>query len=135
MGGRGASSGGRYLKDGTYLPYGSEYKTILKSGNIKFVKSKGDSANAPKETMTKGRVYVTVNTDDKLKFISYYDMDGKKRKTIDLTKPHNKTLPHTHHGYEHSEGDSSKGYANLTPKEKKMVEKVQELWYNRNNKQ
>lgn len=134
MGGRGASSGGRYLKDGTYLKYGSEYKTVLKDGNIKFVKAVNGSATAPKETMTKGRVYVTVNADDKLKFISYYDTDNKRSKTIDLTKPHDGVLPHTHHGYEHSENDSAKGYANLTTEEKKMVARVRKLWYNRSGK-
>lgn len=134
MGGRGASSGGRYLKDGTYLKYGSEYRTVLKSGNIKFVKSNSGSTNAPLETMTSGRVYVTVNGNNELKFISYYDKDNKRRKTIDLTKPHKGVLPHTHHGYEHAEKDSAKGFAKLTEKEKRMVARVKALWYNRKGK-
>ena len=37
-------------------------------------------------------------------------------------------MPHTHHGYNHNENDSSKGYANLTEKEKKMVERVKLAW-------
>lgn len=37
-------------------------------------------------------------------------------------------MPHTHHGYNHNEDDSSKGYANLTEKEKKMVERVNLAW-------
>ncbi len=40
--------------------------------------------------------------------------------------------PHTHHGYEHNENDGKKGAANLTTKEKKMVEKVKKIWYNYN---
>lgn len=134
MGGRGASSGGRHLKDGTYLKYGSEYRTVLKSGNIKFVKSNSGSTNAPLETMTRGRVYVTVYGNNELKFISYYGKDNKRRKTIDLTKPHKGILPHTHHGYEHAENDSAKGFAKLTEKEKRMVARVKALWYNRNGK-
>lgn len=130
MGGRGASSG----MSAKGKPYGSEYKTVLKAGNVKFVKAVGGSATAPLETMTKWRVYVTVNADDKLKFISYYDKVNKRAKTIDLTKPHEGVLPHTHHGYNHAENDSAKGYANLTTEEKKMVARVEKLWDNRNSK-
>lgn len=134
MGGRGASSGWRKLKNGTYLPYGSEYRTVYKDGNIKFVKTTNGSATAPLETMTRGRVYVTVNAADEMKFISYYDNQNKRTKTIDLTKPHKGVLPHTHHGYEHFENDSKKGFANLTTEEKAMVAMVRKLWYNRRSK-
>lgn len=130
MGGRGASSG----VSAKGKPYGSEYHTALKGGNIKFVKANNGSATAPLETMTRGRVYVTVNAADELKFISYYDNQNKRTKTIDLTKPHKGVLPHTHHGYEHFENDSAKGFANLTTKEKKMVERVKRMWYNRHSK-
>lgn len=130
MCGRGASSG----MSAKGKPYGSEYKTVLKAGNVKFVKAVVGSATAPLETMTKGRVYVTVNADDKLKFISYYDKVNKRAKTIDLTKPHEWVLPHTHHGYNHAENNSAKGYANLTTEEKKMVARVEKLWDNRNSK-
>ena len=130
MGGRGASSG----MSAKGKSYGSEYKTVLKAGNVKFVKAVGSSATAPLETMTKGRVYVTVNTDDKPKFIPYYDKVNKRVKTIDLTKPHEGVLPHTHHGYNHAENDSAKGYANLTTEEKNMVAWVEKLWDNRNSK-
>lgn len=130
MGGRGVSSG--VSVKGT--PYGSEYHTVLKGGNIKFIKANDGSATAPLETMTRGRVYVTVNAADRLKFISYYDNENKRAKTIDLTKPHKGILPHTHHGYEHFENDSAKGFANLTTEEKKMVERVKRVWYNRHSK-
>lgn len=130
MGGRGASSGVSVKGK----PYGSEYKTVIKSSNIKFVKASNGSATAPLETMTRGRVYVTVNAADELKFISYYDNQNKRTKTIDLTKPHKGVLPHTHHGYEHFENDSKKGFANLTTEEKAMVDKVRKLWYNRRSK-
>ena len=130
MGGRGASSGISV----SGKPYGSEFRSVLQGGNIKFVKANNGSATAPMETMTRGRVYVTVNAADELKFISYYDNQNKRTKTIDLTKPHKGVLPHTHHGYEHFENDSKKGFANLTTEEKAMVARVRKLWYNRSSK-
>lgn len=130
MGGRGASSG----VSAKGKPYGSEFRLVLQDGNVKFVKANNGSATAPLETMTKGRVYVTVNATDELKFISYYDNQDKRTKTIDLTKPHDGVLPHTHHGYNHAENDSAKGYANLTTEEKNMVARVRKLWYNRRSK-
>ena len=42
--------------------------------------------------------------------------------------PYRGTLPHAHHGYEHNENDTAKGYANLTTEEKKMVAKVKKIW-------
>lgn len=130
MGGRGASSG----MSANGKPYGSEYRTVFKDSNIKFVKAKNGLATAPMETMTRGRVYVTVNDRDTPKFISYYDAANKRVKQIDLDRPHKGVSPHTHHGYEHSENDSAKGYANLTTDEKKMVERVKRIWYNRHSK-
>ena len=106
MGGRGASSG-MSVKGKSY---GSEFRSVLQDGNIKFVKANNSSATAPLETMTRGRVYVTVNAADELKFISYYDNQNKRTKTIDLTKPHKGVLPHTHHGYEHFENESKKRF-------------------------
>lgn len=130
MGGRGASSG--MSEKGK--PYGSEFRTLLKAGNIKFVKAVDGAQKTPMETMTKGRVYVTLNKNDNIKAITYYDAANKRTKQIDLDRPHNKVSPHTHHGYIHSENDSAKGYANLTTEEKKMVERVKKIWYNRRSK-
>ena len=136
MGGRGASSGVSYKNK----PYGSEYTTLYKSGNIKFVKTNNrGSATAPMETMTKGRVYVTINEKNEPKYINYYDKNNMRYKQIDLSgnshyirktgeilKP-----PHTHKGYLHDE----KGTYHLSPKEQKMVDRVLKTWYNINNKQ
>ena len=89
MGGRGASSGGRQLNDGTYLPYGSEFRTILKAGNVKFVKQNAAvNAKDPLETMTKGRIYATINDNGEINAISYYGKDGKRAKTINLLHSH-----------------------------------------------
>lgn len=124
MGGRGASSG----ISANGKPYGTEYKSLLTAGNIKFVVKLEGSVTAPMETMTSNRVYVTIDAEGKPKYISYYDRDNKRRKQIDLTRPHNGVLPHTHHGYNHNEGDTSKGFAHLDSKETQMVEHINDLW-------
>lgn len=129
MGGRGASSG---MSDHGNK-YGSQYKTLLRFGNVKFVQKNSRTSETLMETMTKGRVYVTVGGNDLLQVI-YFDQKIKRNKTIDLSHTHDGKKPHTHHGYNHSENDSAKGYANLTTKEKKMVERVSKIWYNRHSK-
>lgn len=116
--------------------YGMEFSSLLKTSNVKFVKyNDSKSAKTPQETMTKGRVYVTVNDKDELSSITYYDTGGKRTKSIDLLHSHNDIKGnHTHHGYIHSENDSAKGAAKLTTKEKKMVEFVKKTWLNRHRK-
>lgn len=132
MGGRGASSG---VSD-KGKPYGTEYTTLHQSGNIKFVRyNDGESAKAPMETMTKGRVYVTVNNQNELKCITYYDKHNKRFKQIDISgNPHiiegQKTLPHTHKGYFHNE----KGNYRVSEKEQKMIDRVITIWYNVNSR-
>lgn len=130
FGGRGASSGISVKGK----PYGTEYTTLYQSGNIKFVRyNDSKSAKAPKETMTKGRIYVTIDSKNKIKYINYYDKKGLNKKQIDVDGiSHNingqleKT--HTHKGYLHNE----KGTYNLSSKELKMVERVRKIWYNHN---
>ena len=133
MGGRGASSGRSVKGD----EYGTEYTTLYKYGNIKFVRNNSNtSAKPPMETMTRGRVYATINNSDNIICITYYDSVNKRTKQIDLNKPHNGVIPHVHHGYVHAENDSPKGYANLTVKEREMVERVNKIWqeYQENGK-
>ena len=127
MGGRGA----RFGTSVSGKPYRTEYSTVLASGNIKFVKyNDSTAATAPMETMTKGRVYVTVNSQDELFAITYYDKNNQRYKQIDLTRPHimdgHSVLPHVHKGYEHAE----KGTRELSEKEQKMVDRVKRIWYN-----
>ena len=129
MGGRGSSSGVSDYGN----KYGSQYKTVLKEGNIKFVQKNSRTSETLTETATKGRVYVTVGGNDLLQII-YFDRNLKRSKTIDLSHTHDGKSPHTHHGYNHNENDSVKGYANLTTKEKRMVEQVKKIWYNRHSK-
>ncbi len=127
MGGRGSSSG---ISDKGKV-YGTEYSTLYQSGNIKFVRyNDSTSAKTPMETMTKGRVYVTINAKDEVSSITYYDNTNKRKRQIDLTHAHNGKKPHTHHGYIHDEN----GTTRLTVEEKKMIDKVKNEWYNRYNK-
>lgn len=124
MGGRGASSGISEKNN----KYGTQYKTVLQHSNIKFV-TKNDRHSEPLiETMTKGRVYVTVGGDDIL-YISYFDKSNKKNKTLDLRHKHNGKQPHAHHGYLHNEFDGTKGATSLTSQELKMVDRVKRIWY------
>lgn len=124
MGGRGSSSGVSVKGE----KYGTEYTSLVTYGNIKFVVSNEGATTSPMETMTKNRVYVTLNQDGNPKYISYYDKDNKRRKQIDLDKAHKGMLPHTHHGYWHNENDSPKGAANLTSKEKELVKLISNVW-------
>ena len=126
MGGRGASSG---MSD-KGNPYGSQYDTILKDGNILFVKLKPGQKESLLETMTKGRVYVLVG-DKGLKSIIYFDKNNKRSKRVDLDHSHAGKKPHTQHGYYGNDGDNGKtGATNLTTDEKKMVVRVLNLWDN-----
>lgn len=136
MGGRGASSG---VSD-KGKPYGSEYTTLYQSGNIKFIQSNSGNATAPFETMTKGRVYVTINNSVEPKYITYHDNNNKRVKQIDLSGSPHKVIrqgkpvylkpPHTHKGYIHGENGTSK----LSAEEKRMVDTVTKIWYNKKSK-
>lgn len=124
MGGRGSSSG----VSNSGKPYGSEYRSLLTYGNIKYVVALEGAPSAPMETMTNNRVYVTLDKNGNPKYISYYDKENKRRKQIDLDRPHKGMSPHTHHGYEHNENDSPKGAANPTTKEKALISLINKVW-------
>ncbi len=128
MGGRGVSSGVSVKGKS----YGSEFRTLLQADNVKFVKQNAAmNAKDPLETMTKGRIYATINDEDKINAISYYGDDGKRIKTINLLHSHEQfTGEHTHIGYYHDEG----GTRGLTDEEKKLVAFVKKAWYNRHSK-
>lgn len=129
MGGRGASSG--ISEYGNV--YGSQYHSVFESGNIKFVIKNPGATEELQETMTRGRVYVRVDDGNNLRQIVYFDNENRRSKSIDLGHAHQKEKPHTHHGYNHSENDSTKGFSKLTDKEKQMVERVQRIWNNHIN--
>jgi hypothetical protein len=125
MGGRGASSG---ISDKGKI-YGTEYTTLFESENIKYVMyNDSESAKTPMETMTKGRIYVTVNKQGTLKSINYYDDNNKRFKQVDMDHYHGEINGnHTHKGYYHDENGTRKP----TPEENKMIEKVKYIWRNR----
>lgn len=127
MGGRGASSGISVKGK----KYGTEYQTVLSAGNIKFIRQTDNaSVKAPMETMSRGRIYVTLAKSGDLAHITYYDRKFKRMAQIDLIKPHRGLLPHLHQGYEHAEY----GTRSLTKREHKIVEKVRNIWDNYNSK-
>ena len=133
MGGRGAASGAS-VRDGKVYVYGTEYRSVLEIKNIKFVVNNEGEARTPMETQTQGRIYVTINSNNDIKAITFYDKDGKRKRQIDVSgKPHEingkSELPHTHNGYFHDEN----GTRALTPSEKRFVDIVKRLWYNRNS--
>lgn len=130
MGGRGSSSGYSVDKHGNKKnPYGSQYKTLFQSGNIKFVQKNNRDSETLMETRTPGRVYVSVGGKDLLS-VTYFDSKNKRSKTIDFDHLHNGESPHVHHGYFHNEKDGTKGATRLTEKEKRMVDRVRKLWNN-----
>lgn len=132
MGGRGSSSG---ISD-KGRKYGTEYTTLHESGNTKFVRyNDSKSAKTPMETMTKGRIYATVNNKGDLRSITFYDRNNKRYKQIDVAgRPHKidgkNTLPHTHFGYNHDEH----GTKPLTPAEAKLVDNTKKIWYRKKGK-
>lgn len=127
MGGRGASSG----VSNKGHKYGTDYETVLESGNIKFVAKTSNDSETIMETVTRGRVYAIINNNNEISSIVYFDNKNKRKKQIDLLHKHSGEKPHTHHGYVHNENDGKKGGSKITPEEKKMVEIVLKKWYNK----
>lgn len=127
MGGRGASAKG-------YKNYGSEFKTLYKYRNIKFVQSVSGNAKGPLETQAKGRIYGLINKKGELRSLTFYDLKGKRWKQIDLTHYHmvNGKLekPHVHIGLLHNEG----GDYRLSLREMKLIVRAVRAWYNRKSK-
>lgn len=126
MGGRGASSGVSRFGN----PYGSQYRSLLAVGNIRFVSKNSRQSEPLMETMTRGRVYAHVEGDD-VKSIVYFDDGNRRSKQIDIDHEHGGSSPHTHHGYYHNERDSPRGASRLTPEERRMVDRVVSIWENR----
>lgn len=134
MGGRGSSSGFSVDKNGNPKnAYGTQYNTLFQDGNIKFVKAKPDAEESLLETMTAGRVYVLVG-DKGLKSIIYFSKELKRDKRIDSDHWHRGMRPHVQHGYYDNEADKAAGVkagaTKLNPDEKKMVDRVTNLWDN-----
>lgn len=123
MGGRGASSGtstgGRR--------YGTQQRTLLTSGNIKFVQRNSGDSETIVETMTKGRVYANIDSSGNLSSITYFDNENKRSKQIDIRHWHGGKSPHVHEGYTFSRG-SQHSARGLSSKEKAMFDRVKRIW-------
>ena len=116
MGGRGASSG-FYKLNGVGNAYGDEYASVIAPfGSMKFVARRDKRAlKAPDESMTPGRVYVTVRrSDGKMHSIAFIGSDGKKYKQIDV-QDHRGMGSHVHEG--RSIADKPRG---LSSKERRL---------------
>ena len=99
MGGRGASSGWSVDKRGNPKnPYGSQYRSVLTVGNVKYVQKNSKSSETLMETTTHGRVYAVVDRGE-VKSVVYFDNQNKRSKQIDLADHHGMS-PHTHIGYQ-----------------------------------
>ena len=124
MGGRGSSSG---VSESGYL-YGTEFETVAQIGEVKFVRHKNGSVTAPMETMHKGRIYATLDFNNDVKHITYYDAAGERSKQIDVKGAmHNGLIPHAHVGYEHGEITTR----DLTASERSKVQSILEAWAKR----
>lgn len=115
-------------------PYGTEFKTVYEYENIKFVRVKSGSVTAPQYTMTKGRVYATLNKKNEIKHITFYDNDndnGNDRlKQIDV-KGHTHLINgkkielHVHTGFNHDDGGEPR---EANAEEIAFVDKVRKIW-------
>jgi hypothetical protein len=124
MGGRGAASG---VSD-KGLEYGTEFKTLIRVDNIKFVTpTKAGASSSPLETMSadRNRVYAYVNYGGKLKSIVFYDKSGKRKRQIDLDHEHNGHMPHVHSGYDNPH---TKKHIPLTKSDNAYIAKVTRIW-------
>lgn len=126
MGGRGSSSGMSADKHGNPKnEYGSQYRTVFESGNIKFVTKNTRESETLMETMTAGRVYVETGGNDLLRIV-FFDEGNKRNHVIERDKRTGKW--HAHNGYFHSEKSDSR-HDELNDDDKRMLAKVKKLWY------
>lgn len=126
MGGRGSSSGFSLDKAGNPKnKYGSQYHTVLVSGEIKFVSKNTRESETLMETMTPGRVYVEVGGNDLLRIV-FFDKDNKRNHVIERDKRSNEW--HVHNGYNHSEYGKAR-HELLNDDDKRILAKVKDLWY------
>lgn len=126
MGSSGASSGIDPYRGRGGVPtvYGSEFKTLLVDGNIKFVTTRNpnEAVRAPSETRTLGRIYVVITEKGKVQSVTKYDDTGKKSVQIDVLHPHGGIVPHAHDYDDHTKARP------LTQEEDLLVKYVLKKW-------
>ena len=94
--------------DFSFKENGQEYYSlgVLSSNpNVKIIMQKEGSVSAPEYSHTAGRIYATLQKDDKtgvvrLKHLSYYDSKHKQSVSVDFLHAHNGVRPHVHYGIE-----------------------------------
>lgn len=93
-------------RGGVPTSYGSEYKTLLVDGNIKFVTTSNltDAVRTPDATRAPNRVYVTITRKGKVQAITTYDSQGRKDAQIDIWHSHDGLKPHAHDRDDHTRG-------------------------------
>ena len=91
-------------RGGVPTTYGSEFKTLMVDGNVKFITTSNpkESVRTPKETRSPGRVYVTINENGNVQCITKYDHEGIKAVQIDFRHMHKGLTPHVHEYDDHS---------------------------------
>lgn len=129
----GKRTGHSSIADDNLWPYGEDYYKVAQDGEVAYVKVRGGSVTAPMETRTRGRVYATLDINNDVKHITFYDLEsGERTKQIDVKgKPHNGAMPHVHLGYDHDEYGSR---VVLTSKEEKTVRRILDYWENKRKK-
>ena len=115
------------------IPYGTEFRTLHQVGNVKFVKPTSGSTTAPEYTQTPGRIYATIDSKNRVKFVSFYDENGNRSKQIDVIgRKHKvkgkKIIPHKHKNL-HSEDAFP-----LSKKERRQLALIKREWYNHNSR-
>lgn len=141
MGGRGASAG-VYLWRNRLWYYGDEYTGVFKGDKFKnlsdedkqflidnkvlFVKNTNGSAMAPMETLTEGRIYVAINNNGNIKFVSFYDAEGAKNRQIDIDYEHGRIANiHGHTGYDIPHNGV---HEPLTADEGRLIKRIIDIW-------
>ncbi len=120
MGGRGAASGiGKN-------PYGSQYHTLYKYENIRFVSNSVKNYEPLMESKTDGRVYVQIGGKDIVRIV--FIGEGHKRNKVIEQDKRSKGW-HVHHGFLHTE-NSEKEHEPLSNRDKQYLEKVKMIWHN-----
>lgn len=124
--------GGKRADSITDISYEGEFIEIAQSGEVKIIKYNGDAVTAPMETRTRGRVYATLNKNNDIKHITFYDLEtGERIKQIDVFgRTHKNMIPHVHLGYTHDE------YGTRLPnkKENEKIQSILNFWKNKRKK-
>ncbi len=108
--------------------YGTQYLSVYESGNIKFLKGNVGKPEELLETMTRGRVYVLLNSKGNIKSITFFDKENKRSRVVEIDHGHQKMREHVHRGYERPIKDGQSYATKPTAKDREMIDRVKKLW-------